>query len=373
MKNNNNKMMGVVFGNTNDSLLGEMTERRAISSLPFGGRYRLIDFTLSNLVHADVSRVAVVTRTNYKSLMDHLESGKSWDLARKNGGLTLIPPNSYADSGLNESKIRSVYAILDFIDRSSEEYVVLCDGDVVSNFDLKDMFRRHMDAQADVTIAYRHGGAPNGEHNVMALEMAENGYVRNITMAAKHTECDFSLDIIILSKALLRSLITEAVSKNYSNLSADIFQRKVHDLKIMGYRVDGYAAVIDSIRSYIDANMNLLNPAVRKELFNRERQVYTKVRNEMPAKYGLDSQVKNSLISDGCIVEGTVENSILFRGVKIGKGSVVRNCVLMQSTSVADGVTLDYVCADKNVHIGAGRTLSGTDSYTVYVRKGSEV
>ncbi len=368
-----NKMMGVVFGNINDNLLGELTEKRACSSLPFGGRYRLIDFTLSNLVHADVSRVAVVTRTNYKSLMDHIESGKSWDLARKNGGLTVIPPNSYALSGLNETKIRSVYAILDFIDRSAEEYVVLCDGNLVSNFDMKDMFRRHVDTQADVTIAYKNGSAPNGDGDIMALDVASNGRVSKITMAAKHTQCNYSLGIIILSKALLRTLITEGVGNNYVNLCADIFLRKVDRLKIMGYYVEGYAAVIDSIRSYIDINMDLLDSSVRRQLFNRERVVYTKTRNEMPAKYGLDSQVTNSLISDGCIIEGTVENSILFRGVKVGKGSVVRNCVLMQSTEVDEDVTLDYICTDKNVHIGSGRTLSGTDSYTVYVRKGSEV
>ena len=368
-----NKMMGVVFGNTNDNLLGELTEKRACSALPFGGRYRLIDFTLSNLVHADVSRVAVVTKTNYKSLMDHIESGKSWDLARKNGGLTVIPPNSYALSGLNETKIRSVYAILDFIDRSAEEYVALCDGNLICNLDMKDMLRRHIDSQADITFAYKNGPAPNGDGNIIALELADDSRVTKITMAQKHLVCDHSLGITILSKELLRSLITEGVSNNYVNLYADIFLRKVNDLKIVGYRVDGYAEVIDSIRSYIDINMDLLAPKVRKELFNRERVVYTKTKNEMPAKYGLDSHVTNSLISDGCIIEGTVENSILFRGVKVGKGSVVRNCVLMQSTCVDDGVTLDYICTDKNVHIGSGRTLSGTDSYTVYVRKGSEV
>ncbi len=367
------KMMGIVFGNIDDQLLGEMTEKRACSALPFGGRYRLIDFTLSNLVHADVSRVAVVTRSNYKSLLDHIESGKSWDLARKNGGLTVIPPHLYAMSGLNETKIQALYSILDYIDRSDEEYVALCDGNLVSNFDMKDMFRYHLDSNADVTVAYKFGSAPNSTNNIMALEVNGEGKVDKITMAAKHTECNHSLGIFILNKALLRSLLTEAVSNNYFSLCADIFLRKVNELKIMGYKIDGFAATIDSIRTYIDTNMALLEPTVRKELFKRERVVYTKIRNEMPAKYGLDSHVTNSLISDGCIIEGTVENCILFRGVKIGKGSVVRNCVLMQSTEVGDNVTLNYICTDKDVQIGSGRTLSGTESYTAYVRKGSEV
>ena len=368
-----NKMMGVVFGNTNDALLGEMTELRAISSLPFGGRYRLIDFALSNLIHADVSRVAVLTRANYRSLMDHLESGKSWDLARQNGGLTIVPPNSYADSGLNDSKIRSLASLLEYIKRSAADYIVLYNGDVVCNIDLKDMLRRHIEAEADISIAYTHGKAPNGDHNILRLEVEPEGGIRSISLAEKHAVCDYSLGILILSSSLLRTLILEAMSKNYVNLEADVILRKVQELKMIGYRVDTFAEVIDSIRHYIDANMALLTPSVHKELFRKDRTVYTKVRNEMPAKYGLESRVSNSLISDGCIIEGQVENSILFRGVKVGKGSVVRNCILMQSTEVGSGVSLDYVCADKNVVIGDSRTLSGSDSYTVYIRKGSEV
>ncbi len=368
-----NKLMGIVFGNTNDDLLGEMTEVRAISSLPFGGRYRLIDFTLSNLVHADVSRVAIVTRCNYQSLMDHIESGKSWDLARKSGGIYIIPPNSYASGGLNESKIRSVASILDLIDRSAEEYVALCDGDVVSNIDLKDMFKYHTDREADITIAYKHGHAPNGYHNVMALDVDSNGKISDITMASHGDECNYSLDIIILKKALLRSLIEDAVSHNYSNLFADVFLREVKNYTVCGYKVDSYAVVVDSLQTYMESNMNLLNADTRRDLFNKQRQVYTKIRNEMPAKYGLDSHVSNSLISDGCIIDGKVENCILFRGVKIGKNTVVRNCVLMQGTQIGDGVTLDYVCTDKNVKISDGRTLSGSELYTVYIRKGCEV
>lgn len=367
------KMMAVVFGNTHDHLLGEMTEQRAISSLPFGGRYRLIDFSLSNLVNADISRVAVVTKYNYKSLMDHIESGKSWDLARKHGGLVIIPPNSLAIAGLNETKVRSLAAILDFIDHSPEENILLCDGDVVSNIDIKAMFKAHVENNADITIAYKNGSAPDGKGDVMRFCVEPSGKISEITLVTKHTECDFSLDIMIMSKKLLRELIENAVSHNYSSFIADVIQPSVNTLNIYGYEIKSSAFVIDSIRSYIDANMALLKPEVRKELFSRERQVYTKIRSEMPAKYGLDSHVENSLISDGCIIEGTVENSILFRGVKVGKGSVVRNCILMQSTEVGENSTLDHVCTDKDVKIGNGRTLSGSEIYTVYIRKGGSV
>ena len=367
-----NTIMGIVFGNNNDALLGEMTDRRATGSLPFGGRYRLIDFSLSNLVHADVSRVAVMTTGNYRSLMDHLESGKSWDLARQSGGLTIVPPRYYG-GGLNDSKISSIHSMLEYIERAPEEYVILCDADVVSNIDLKDMLRRHVETEADVTIAYTHGAAPNGENNVMKFALGEDGKIEDIALARQGEMCDFSLDIILLKKTLLCEMILEAVSHNLYNPASEIFLPKVHQLRMVGYPAEGFVAVIDSIRNYVAANMRLLDPATRHQLFRKDRKVYTKVRGEMPAKYGLDAHVANSLISDGCIIEGQVENSILFRGVRVGKGAVVRNCILMQSTVVGDNSTLDYVCTDKNVTIGEGRTLSGSGEYTVFIRKGSEV
>ena len=367
-----NTMMGIVFGNGNDALLGDLTDRRATGSLPYGGRYRLIDFSLSNLVHADVSRVAVMTSANYRSLMDHLESGKSWDLARQSGGLTIVPPRYYG-GGLNDSKVGFLHSMLEYIERAPEEYVALCDADVVSNIDLKDMLRRHIESEAEVTIAYTHGAAPNGENNVMRFTVGADGVLEDIALARQGEVCDYSLDIILLKKTLLCDIILEAVSHNLYNPASEIFLPKVHQLRMVGYPVTGFCVVIDSIRTYVDANMKLLDPAIRHELFRKDRKVYTKVRNEMPAKYGLDSHVSNSLITNGCIIEGQVENSILFRGVKVGKGAVVRNCILMQSTVVGDNATLDYVCTDKNVTIGEGRTLSGSAEYTVFIRKGSEV
>lgn len=368
-----NKLMGIVFGNTHDELLKELTERRAISSLPFGGRYRLIDFTLSNLVNADVSRVAVVTKSNYQSLMDHLGSGKAWDLARRNGGLCIMPPYSHAGAGLNADKIQAIGSIRAFLEHSEEEFVIICDGDVVSNIDVKDMFANHLENQADITIAYKHGAAPKGENDILAFEIGENGRILDAMLAERYTECDFSLDFAILRKDLLMELVDKAIARSLSSIARDIIVRGCKDLRMFGYKVTNYSAVIDGMNSYIKANMDLLDSRVRSELFVKKRPVLTKIRNEMPTKYGLNSNVSNSMIADGCIIEGEVINSVLFRGVKVGKGSVVKDCVLMQATEVGEGVSLSHVCSDKNVVIRDRRTLSGTDCYTVFLRKDSTV
>ncbi len=368
-----NRMMGIVFGNTNDKLLGDMTNERAISSIPFGGRYRLIDFTLSNLVNADVTRVAVIADTNYKSLMDHLGSGKSWDLARRHGGLYIMPPYGQSDTGRNADRIHAVESIIGFLNHHDEEYVALCDGDTLTNINLKEMLDNHIDSGAEMTLAYYNGVAPFGENDVLKLTVGGDNKITDAVIARGGEQCDYALSIAIVRKDVLIRIVEEAASRGYSNFAADIIMRGITVLDIRGYKVDTYSVVIDSMPTYIKANMDLLNREVRNELLNPERPVYTKVKNDMPATYGLDAKVKNSLIADGCIIEGEVENSVLFRGVKVGKGTVVKNCILMQGTKCGENVKLEYVCTDKNVTISDTRTLSGTENYTVYIRKGSKV
>lgn len=367
------RMLGIIFGNTHDDLLKELTEQRAISSLPFGGRYRLIDFNLSNLVEADVERVAVLTNNNYKSLMDHVGSGKAWDLARKHGGLFIMPPYASTGAGSNADKVSAIHGILGFLRHSHEQYVAICDGDVICNIDMKDMLAQHIEKEADITIAYCNGEAPKGENDVLGFAIDGNGKITEAAVAQRYAKCDYSLDIVIMKKELLISLVEDAMSRNCKSYERDILLESCKTLAVYGYKVEGFSVVIDGMQNYVNANMALLDKQVRTQLFAHNHPVYTKIRNEMPAKYGLESKVSNSLIADGCIIEGEVENSILFRGVKVGKGTVVKNCILMQSTQVGDGVMLDHVCTDKNVTVCDRRTLVGTPAYTVFIRKGSEV
>jgi glucose-1-phosphate adenylyltransferase len=368
-----NNMMGIIFANSHDEMMADMTERRAMGSLPFGGRYRLIDFSLSNMVNADVSKVGVITKSNYQSLMDHLGSGKAWDLARKNGGLFILPPFAHASSGVYNGHIEALSGINGFLEFADEDYVVMCDADVVSNFDLKKMLRFHIDNGADITIGYKNGLPPKGS-DIMQLNMYSSGRICEITLAPEQdTECSYSLDIVIADRKKLIKLVRDGISRSYTSIARDLYQREVHNLKMFGYPIEGYSSVIDGMQSYVATNMALLDREVRRQLFTPDRPVYTKVRDNMSAKYGLDSVVRNSLIADGCIIEGTVENSILFRGVHVGKGAVVRNCIIMQSGEIGAGAKLEYICTDKDVVIGDERELAGTDRYQVYVRKASVV
>ena len=369
-----NQAMGIVFSNTHDDLIRELTEIRSMGSIPFGGRYRLIDFSLSNLVNAGISKVGIITRSNYQSLMDHLGNGKPWDLDRKKGGLYILPPYGNVDSGIYSGHVDALAGVMNFLERSSEKYLVVCDSDVVCNIDLVPMMEAHIEKHADVTIAYKHGRLPQNHRDIMSFAFNGGGRVKDIELSQMiDGECDFSLDIMIIERELMIRLIKEATSRNQTSLGRDIFQHRVDDLRIFGWKVGDYVAVMDCIGTYVKSSMQLLNPDIRAQLFARERPVYTKTRDDMPTKYGLGSSVKNSIIADGCSIDGTVENSILFRGVKVQKGATLRNCIVMQDSIITEKASLSYVTADKDVYVTAGRTLTGAESYPIFIRKGTLV
>jgi len=362
-------VLGIIYSNAYDSAIPELTTLRTMGSVPFGGRYRLIDFALSNMVNCGMQKVGVITKSNYQSLMDHIGSGKPWDLSRKHDGMFILPPFSQSETGFYSSRIEALHGSMRFITRSDEEYVILCDCNVICTLDLDSLFEAHSSSGADITVAYKSGKAPELE-DLMLFKTAEDGRITEAAVSGEGGEGAYSLNIFIMRKALLERLINEAVSLHMDSFERDIIQRNVSALKIYGYEVKGFARVLNSLQSYYDTSMELLMPDNRRALFVAGRPVYTKVRDDMPAIYGLGSNVKNSLVADGCIIDGEVENSILFRGVRIGKDAVVKNSIVMQESFVSDSVRLDSVVIDKNTVITPGKTLCGAENYPIYIGKG---
>lgn len=367
-------VMGIVFPNSHDELMGEMTELRSMGSLPFCGRYRSIDFSLSNLVNAGISKVGIVTKSNYQSLMDHIGNGIAWDLDRKSGGLVFLPPYSNTEAKVYKGHVDGLFGAMDFLKKSTEKYVVLCDCDVITNFDLSKMVERHIESGADITIAYKKGKMPENHHDVMSFTL-DGDKINGITFASsKVANCSYSLDITVLSRELLIDIVNRGYEHNLTSLARDVFHRGYRMYDMRGYEISDYAAVMDSPETYVRVTAEVISdPEVRRQLFNPERPVFTKTRDDMPTVYGLESEVKNSLIADGCTIEGTVKNSVLFRGVKVGKGAVIENCIVMQDTVIDANVSLKYATIDKRVHIDDGKHLCGTEIYPIYVRKEAKV
>lgn len=363
-------IVGIIFSNAYDECLPELTGLRTMGSIPFAGRYRLIDFALSNMVNSGVEKVGVITKANYQSLMDHLGTGKPWDLSRKTEGMFLLPPFSTADASNNGDKIGSLKGIMGFINQSKEEYVLFSDCNSVFNVDIEELMDFHTEKNADITIAYKNGKAP-ALNDIIIMDIDADSKVTQVAVGAHSDDnVNYSLNVILMKKSLLERLMNEAISLNYNDFEADIIQRNVNKLNIYGFEFKGYATVIDSMKSYFNASMDLLNVDNCNELFNNERPVYTKIKDDMPATYGIGSKIKNSLVANGCIIEGEVENSIIYRGVRIEKGAVVKNSIVMHESFIAAGASLNYTIIDKMSAITPNKTLSGADNYPIYVGKG---
>lgn len=367
-----NNVLGMLFAYVHEERIRTLTDRRVMASVPYGGRYRLVDFPLSNMVNSGINKVGIITEENYQSLMDHLGSGKAWDLSRKNEGLSLLPPFG-AELTRTEGKIESLATVSRFIKNSKEDYVLLSDCDTVANIDYREVFDFHDKQNADITVVYRRGNSPDTDKNVV-YTIDPDGVVREMYVKrGSDTNCNYGIGMYLLSKELLMKLIDDCMSRNFYDFDRDVIQRGLSDLRVCGYEFTGTAYTITDFDAYFSANMALMDPKVRTELFDPAKPIYTKVRDLMPARYGLGAKASNSIVADGCIVEGEIENCVLFRGVKVNKGAKLKNCVLMQNTVVGENTKLDYVVADKNVVFNDNRNMVGHSTYPVFVAKDSVV
>lgn len=381
MVSSNVDALGIIFPNSYDSMVPELVSERLMASIPFASRYRMIDFPLSGMVNSGIDNVSVIVRKNYHSLMDHLGSGREWDLTRKNGGLNIVPPFAQKAVKVYHGRVEALASILAFLRHQKEKYVVMSDANIAAVYDFEDMIRHHIDTGADVTMVYlkRELSAPVLTSNVeqgdfyYTLQLEEDGRVSDIRINPKDKGVqNISMNIYIIERELLIDQIETAYVQGNIFYERDVLFPQIDKLNIQGYEYTGYAAMISSIKAYYDENMRLLDEANADALFSGS-PIYTKIRDDTPTRYTADAKVKNVMAADGCLVDGVVENCVLFRGVKIGKGAVVRNSVLMQDTVVEPGARVEYMITDKNVTITAGKEVKGTDTFPVFVAKGKTV
>lgn len=367
-------VLGLIFANMHENNVSDLTKQRTLGSVLFGGRYRLIDFPLSNMVNSGVSEVGVITKSNYQSLLDHLGNGREWDLSRKNGGLHLLPPFSHVGSGIYRGRLEAIYGVLDFVAFSNADYVVMSDCDVVTSIDYRPIIKQHIESGADITAIYAKGVYDAASQKATVFGIADDGRITDVTINPLICgECNISLNSFVLSKKFLEKIVREAASRSLYSFERDILQAKKTEYKIFAYEHKDYYARIDSVQSYYNANLALLDADNRNALFKKSRPIYTKIRDNGPAKFGLESSISNSLIADGCIIDGAVENSVLFRGTKVAKGAVVKNCILMQDTVIGKNSQISNVITDKMVNIATERTLTGSESYPLYIGKNANI
>jgi len=361
---------GIIFANAHDETIARLTQKRSIASVPFGGRYRLIDFGLSNLVNAGVSNVGIITKEKYRSLMDHIGSGMHWDLDRKSGGIRILPPFNVSRVRLYQNHVEALYGAMDFMVRCNAKHIVVYDARTIANIDIAEVIKTHTDADADITVVCRKGLEIDNADNTMTLDINTEGRVV-LTGFPKTIGADDwrSMGIYVFNREKLIEIVKNSYETGGDTINDDIISANLDNLKVMAYTFEGYSAIMDCPKAYCRANFDLLKSEVRKDLFNFDRPIYTKTRDDMPTRYGTQSNVKNSLIAEGCVIEGTVKNSVIFRGVKVEKGAVVENSILMQGVTVKENAQLDKVVSDKNGSVSAGMVIKGTDEKVFFIEK----
>ncbi len=361
---------GLIFANSNDKLLKRLTENRSMASVPFGSRYRLIDFALSNLVNAGITNVGIITNANYRSLIDHVGSGIYWDLDRKNGGLHILSPYMANDVRRFRGTIDALSAATDFIKRCESDYIVIFAGDVLANIDISDIIKCHVEKKADITTVYHKGLLPYNRDDAMILTLGADSKVEAIAFDCDHAaEYAYGVGVTVIGRELLSKLVNDAVETDLASFNRDILAKKTDELNIYGYEHTEFIALMNGTDDYYAANLAILKKEVRSQLFNPERPIYTKTRDDMPTRYGIECNVKNSVIADGCVIDGTVKNSVLSRGVKVAKGAVVENCIIMQEVKVGANAQICNVIADKNAVIGDDIVMKAPEGKRVFISK----
>lgn len=368
-------MVGIIFSNIYDNTLGELTKNRTVASVPFGGRYRQIDFVLSNMVNSNVTTIGVITKYNYQSLMDHLISRSEWDLNRKNGGLFILPPFMSGQTEVYRGKIEALYGALSFLKRCEADYVVMSDSTSICNIDYEEALESHIKSGCDITVIANKEKESTGEEKRLFLTL-EDGKVTDLAIdCATEGDALVGMGMFIIERNLLINIVKDSVAHGKYHFEKDFLQQEFNknNISINVYEFKNIVLRNESVVAYYKNNFRLMDESVRKNIFSPETPIYTKVRDEVPAFYGENAQVDDCIIADGCNIKGHVENCVLFRNVTIEEDCYVRNSIIMQGSKIEKGCNIDCVIMDKDVTIGRGRTLIGAQTSPLIIKKAETV
>lgn len=367
------QVVGIINLQEGNSLIRELAATRAVEALPFAGRYRLVDFAISNMVNSGINAVGLLLPDFSRAVLDHIRSGKDWDLARRRDGLTYLPA-ALPDNDSRKGDLKDIYANLDFAELSGRQYVLLTNASYIYNIDFEKVVDFHKKSGADITMVYSKAKTDRKGKSVV-IETSTNGIVTDLAEVPeiKAGQKDV-MGAYLMPVPTFAYLVRSTYERGGQDFLLDALIRHANEFKISAYKHDGYVAHINSTMEYYEANRDCLKPEVWEELFmNHDRPIFTKVKDEVPVQYKETSCVKNSLIANGCEIRGTVENSIIFRGVIVGKGAVVKDSILMQRCDVQEGARVENVICDKEVIITKNRWLKGAENYPYIVTKKARI
>lgn len=370
------KAMGIIFANIYDSSLGDLTNKRTIASLPYGGRYRQIDFTLSNMSNSGIRHIGIITKYNYQSLMNHIGSGQEWDLDLEEGGMEYLTPFALGHNGSYRGKLEALNSAMVFLENSLEDYVILADSSVLCNIDLEKVLEYHVSSGKDITAVMKAGIANGTKQLDLGIRLSEDGQVADMAVDyCAGPEYLASMGIFIINRELLIYFVKESVARSRYRFERDFLLKQFNDknLPVGVYCFEGVAMFNESTLEYFRNNLALTDYSTRHNLFRTDRTIYTKVRDRVPTTYGENAKIGDCIIADGCQLDGTAEHSVFFRQVRLGEGAQVKHCVIMNDCSIGAGAELYCAILDKDVVVRPGVRLIGTPENPIIVKRGEIV
>lgn len=372
-----NDTFAMVFAGHGNPLLGDLIAHRAVSALPLAGRFRTIDVLLSNISQSGIRNVGVIMQRNFQSLVEHIGSGDAWDLNSKNGGVALLTPfDQGLGTGLYQSFGDALFAKRYYLDHQRSKYCLLLASDMVYRADYNDLLAHHLKTRADITVLYSRElrlGEGDSTH-IANLHINDDGWVTGGDFGPRGAGggC-YNLGACIMDKDLLVKLVEDACAEGRYNFVTDIIEPALPNYKVAALEHKGYAGRLTTVKSYFDMTRDMLDPAVRNDLFFAHGPVYTRVADAPPVRYAKGCEVENSVFGNGCDVRGRVCGSVVFRGVSIAQGADVQDCVIMQDSVIGEGAYLRNAIIDKDVIVAPGARVIGTPDTLTVIRKGLKV
>ena len=363
-----NNCLGIINLDENEENIIELTRNRLLASLPIAGRYRVVDFILSNMTNSGIASIAIFTKNKSRSLMDHLVNGKPWDLYHKKDGLKVF---NFGDFDPLHDDISNFIENIDYIKKCKKEYVLLCPSYMICNMDYQKLIKHHIKEGNDISVAYKNvKGRKNQFGDCKVLNLDENSQVVSIGKnVEQHTDANINMEMYIMKTDLFIDIVYKCVKSGRYKKFNRYIENNLDNLKVGAYEFKGYLSCVNSVNSYFNTNMDFLNEKVNKELFYSKAPIFTKPKDSCPTQYKEGSEVTNSIAANGCIIEGSVKNCVIGRNVYIGKNSVLENCIICQNTVIGKNVKMNNVIADKGAIIKDGEEIKGRIDNSIVISK----
>jgi len=368
------RAVGIILAGGRSNRMKELSRKRAVCAMPVAGSFRGIDFALSNMEHSRVQKVAILTQFNSRSLNEHLSSSKWWDFGRKQGGMFLFTPSfTNENSNWYRGTADAIAQNISFLKNAHEPYVVIASGDCVYKMDYNDVLEYHVAKRADITVVCRDMPGEASVDRYGTIGMDDDGRITNfVEKPLVATSSIISCGIYVIRRRMLIELLEKCAEEGRFDFVQDILIRYKDIKRIYGYKHDGYWSNIASVEDYFQTNMDFLKPEVRHFFFKEYPEVHTKVADLPPAKYNVGVNVRNSLLSSGCIVNGTIEDSVLFHKVYVGNNCVIRNSLILNDVYIGDNTYIENCIVESDSTIQSNSYYKGENGIRIIVEEKGE-